>query len=150
MPLTVEMTPELESQVREQAKQRGIDADEYVVNVLQEHLRGVQNLLPPHLPESEAQLIEQINEGSPPELWQRYSELIAKRRAEILTMDEQTELIVLSDQIEEFNARRLGFLADLARLRHTSLTALMQQLGITTPQYVGEHPPQTVTGAVSR
>jgi hypothetical protein len=136
MGLTVEITPELESQVREQAKQRGLAADEYIVNVLQEHLRQIQKPLPSHLPELEAQLIEQINEGFPPELWQRYHELLAKRRAETLTVDEQAELISLSDQIEAFNTRRLGFLADLARLRHLSLAELMQQLGITTPQYV--------------
>ena len=136
MALTVEITPELESQVREQAKQRGLEADEYIVNVLQEHLRQRQKHLPSHLPEPEARLIEQINEGFPPELWRRYNELVTKRRAETLTVDEQAELISLSDQIEEFNTRRLEFLADLARLRQISLAELMQQLGITTPQYV--------------
>jgi hypothetical protein len=136
MALTVEIAPELESQVREQAKQRGLEADEYIVNVLQEHLRQIQKHLPSHLPESEARLIEQINEGFPPELWRRYNELVTKRRAETLTADEQAELISLSDQIEELSARRLEFLADLARLRQTSLAELMQQLGISTPQYV--------------
>ena len=136
MALTVEMTPELESQVREQAKQRGLEADEYVVNVLQQYLRQIQKYLPSHLPELEAQLIEQINEGFPPELWQRYNELMTKRRAETLTPDEHAELISLSDQIEELSARRLEFLADLALLRQTSLAELMQQLGIATPQYV--------------
>ena len=136
MALTVEITPELESQVREQAKQRGLAADEYIVNVLQEHLRHTQQPLPPHLPEAEARLIEQINEGFPPELWRRYTELVTKRRAETLTGDEQAELISLSDQIEELSARRLELLADLARLRQTSLAEVMQQLGISTPHYV--------------
>ena len=136
MALTVGITPELESQVREQAKQRGLEAGEYIVNVLQEHLRKLQNHPPASLPEGEARLIEQINEGFPPELWRRYNELVDKRRAENLTAGEQTELISLSDQVEELSTRRLEFLAELARLRQTSLAELMQQLGITTPQYV--------------
>jgi hypothetical protein len=136
MALTVEITPELESQVREQAKQRGLETDEYIVNVLQEHLRQMQPALLPHLPEAEARLIEQINEGFPSELWRRYNELGTKRRTEILTADEQTELISLSDQIETLNTHRLELLAALARLRHLSLSELMRQLGISTPQYV--------------
>jgi hypothetical protein len=136
MAFTVEITSELESQMREQAQQQGLKADEYIVNVLQEHLRQIQNHLPPHLPEAEARLIEQINEGCPPALWQRYTELVTKRRAETLTADEQAEVISLSDQIEDLNTRRLEFLADLARLRQTSLSELMRQLGISTPQYV--------------
>ena len=135
MALTVEITPELESQVREQAKQRGLEADEYIVSVLQDHLRKMQYYPPSSLPEAEARLIEQINEGFPPDLWRRYNELVVKRRAETLTADEHSELIALSDQIEELSTRRLEFLADLARLRQTSLAELMQQLGISTPQY---------------
>lgn len=135
MALTIEITPELESQVREQAEQQGLGAGEYVVNILQEHLRHTHRLDAPYLPEREGRLLQQINEGLSPDMWRRYNELIAKRRAEILTPDEHAALIALSDQIEELNARRIECLAALARLRQTSLSALMQQLGITTPPY---------------
>ena len=76
-----------------------------------------------------------FNEGPSPDLWQRYNKLIAKRQAETLTPDEQAVLIALSDQIEEFNAHRLESLAELARLRQTSVLDLMQQLGIKAPSY---------------
>jgi predicted ATPase len=81
-------------------------------------------------------LLQQINQGLPQETWQRYHELIDKRRAESLTPDEHATLIALSDQIEELNARRVGYLVELARLRQTPLEALMQQLGIQTLPYV--------------
>jgi len=133
--LTIEITPELESQVRAQAAQQGLGADEYVVTILQEHLRHTQKLDARCLSETESRLLQQINEGPSPDLWQRYNKLIAKRQAETLTPDEQAVLIALSDQIEEFNAHRLESLAELARLRQTSVLDLMQQLGIKAPSY---------------
>ncbi len=136
MVLTIEITPELESQVRAQAEQQGLGAGEYVVNILQEHLRHTHRLNAHRLPETEAHLLQQINEGLSPERWRRYNELVAKRRAETLTPDEQAALIALSDQIEDLNAHRVECLAELARLRQTSLSDLMQQLGIKAPPYV--------------
>ena len=90
----------------------------------------------PNLPQSEAELLQKINLGWSEERWQRYRALIVKRRAETLTVDEQPELIALSDQIEQANARRMAHLIELAKLRHTSLEALMSELGIQSPAYV--------------
>ena len=135
MTLTIEISPELESQVREQAAQHGLSADEYVVNVLRQYLRETERTKASCLPETEARLLEQINEGFPPDWWRHYDELTEKRRTETLTPEEQTTLISLSDQIEELNARRIQHLIELARLRQTSLPELMEQLGIKPPPY---------------
>jgi len=135
MTIRINITPELKSQLREQAAKQGLDASEYVVSALQEHLRETQTRHAPRVSETEAQLLQQINQGLPPELWQRYNALLDKRRAETLTPDEQAALIALSDQIEAFNARRIEHLIELARLRQTSLPALMEQLGIKPPAY---------------
>lgn len=75
--------------------------------------------------------IQKINEGLPPETWQHYNTLIEKRQSETLTPDEHATLIGISDRIEELNARRMEYLAELARLRRIPLSAFMQQLGIT-------------------
>jgi len=136
MTLTVEIAPELESQLREQATRQGLDAVEYIVNTLREHLSRAQNRNIPHLPEAEALLLKQINEGLPQETWRRYHELMARRRAEALTPDEQAELVGLSDRVEQLNARRIECLAELARRRQMSLPDLMEQLGIKAPPYV--------------
>jgi len=89
----------------------------------------------PSLPRAEAELLLQINQGVAPEVQERYDALIAKRRAESLTPDEHDELLRLTDQMENLEARRLEHLAELARLRQTSLPALMKTLGIRTPAY---------------
>jgi hypothetical protein len=82
------------------------------------------------LPEEEAQLLQQINQGVPTDLRAQYQVLRAKREAEILTEPEHQSLIQLSSQIEQLGAQRLEAMATLAQLRQVSLTELMQSLGI--------------------
>jgi hypothetical protein len=136
MEVTLDITPELASRLLEAAAKEGLDANGYILHMLEEHVRHIQRRSIPCLREDEAHLLQQINQGLPQETWQRYHELIDKRRAESLTPDEHATLIALSDQIEELNARRVGYLVELARLRQTPLEALMQQLGIQTLPYV--------------
>ena len=83
----------------------------------------------PHLSQKEGDLLQKINQGIPPSLWQPYQALIARRDADALTSDEYEELIRLSDQIEEVHAERMGYLVELAQLRQVSLTDLMDALG---------------------
>jgi len=79
--------------------------------------------------------LREINRGLLSEDWQRYRELVAKRRDETLTPTEQGDLIGLADQIEEANVHRIECLIELAHIRNTSLEALMDQLGIRPPAY---------------
>ena len=62
-------------------------------------------------------------------------ELNAKRKAETLTSDEHQELLYLIDQIEKANVERVKHLAELARIRGTTLAAVMKDLDIRTPAY---------------
>jgi hypothetical protein len=39
-------------------------------------------------------------------------------------------LIARSDRLEEANAQRIGYLAELARVRHTTLDAVMSEFGL--------------------
>ena len=89
----------------------------------------------PSMPKAEAELLQKINRGLPKELVDRYSKLIAKRQAEDLTPDEHKELLSLTDQVEKLEARRVEHLAQLAHLRQTSMTDLMDSLGIQSPAY---------------
>ena len=88
-----------------------------------------------HLDLTESELLLQINRSLPPALRERYEALVAKRCAEILNAEEYAELLHLTEQIERLDANRLAALAELARLRQTSLTDLMQALGIQPPDY---------------
>jgi hypothetical protein len=133
--ITLELTPELELQLRNEAAKQGLDPNHYIVNALKERLRSVPRDVS-RLSKAEADLLQNINLGLPPEMWERYHTLIAKRRAETLTPQEQVTLIEISDQIEQANARRIQYLIELASLRGTSLEAVMQELGIETQAYV--------------
>ena len=87
------------------------------------------------LSQDEAQLLLKINEGLPPEVQKRYDELIAKRREESLTPDEYDDLLRLSAENENMEARRMKYFVELARYRKVSLTDLMESMGIRSPAY---------------
>ncbi|MEA2599898.1 MAG: hypothetical protein QOF89_890 [Acidobacteriota bacterium] len=132
--LTLEITPDLESALRQEAAKQGLDAQGYILRTLRERLAARQ-IAAPRLPADEAALLQAINRGFSSKTWQRYTALKAKRRAETLTLQEQAELIALSDQMEEMNVKRMESVIQLARLRQTSVDALMDDLGIKSPPY---------------
>ena len=107
------------------------ELDEFVERILFLHAQRSAT----HLKHTESELLLQINRGIPPELRERYEALLAKRRAETLNPEEYAELLRLTGQIEQLDAMRLTALAELARLRQTSLAEVMQTLGIQPPDY---------------
>jgi hypothetical protein len=107
------------------------ELDEFVERILLLHAQRSAT----HLKHTESELLLQINRGIPPELRERYEALSAKRQAETLNSEEYAELLRLTGQIEQLDAVRLTALAELARLRQTSLAELMQTLGIQPPDY---------------
>jgi hypothetical protein len=90
----------------------------------------------PSLSQTETELLLKINQSMPPELRQRLGDLMAKRQAETLSPEEHKELLRLTEQVEKLEAQRIEYLAELARIRETNLSALMKALGIRTPNYV--------------
>ena len=133
--VTLEITPDLESRLRREAARVGLDPQSYILNTLRQRLTDARRPALPRLAADEAELLRQINRGLPAETWQHYGRLKAKRRAEDLTAAEQAELIALSDRIEEMNVRRMESVIQLARLRQTSVDALMGDLGIKSPMH---------------
>lgn len=137
MPVTVHLHPDLERRLRREAARHGLDPETYVARALEEHLRDPD----PHggngasgsrnVSERESDLLQRINLGLPTELWGQYRQLIAKRDDGTLSAPEQETLVAISDQIEAANARRMGHLVELARLRGVGLAAMMNDLGIT-------------------
>jgi hypothetical protein len=130
--LTVDLAPELVADLQAMAKQAGLDADHYIARALQEHVRRHQNL-PDCLTAEETVLLKQINQGLPEETWQRYRELVAKRRAATLTPAEHEELKALTNEVELWNARRVELVAELARRRQLPLARMMAELGLSPP-----------------
>ncbi len=137
MTMTIDLTPELETQLQEVAAKEGMAPDRFVLDTLREKLyrdRAAQGV--PHLSKVESELMQRINQGLPEETWLRYHSLVSQRKAKTLTSEQQQELIRLSDQVEMDYAQRLGLVLELARLRGTSLESQMKTLGI--PQYTYE------------
>jgi hypothetical protein len=134
MTLTINIAPDLQSQLYREATLVGLDPGAFVARLIEERLRKEKRRAP-RLSARETELLREINRGLSPGDWQRYRDLIAKRRAEALSPAEQNALIALSDEIEAINVRRIECLVELAHLRNTPLETLMAQLGIKAPAY---------------
>ncbi|MEO0986743.1 MAG: hypothetical protein AAFY20_14490 [Cyanobacteria bacterium J06639_14] len=130
MTLTIEITPELEHQLRQAAEQAGLSPDTYVLQLLRQRFQPRANQLNSgnQLATNEARLLQIINHSLSDIEWQNYNALIEKRQAETLTPDEQATLIRLSDQLEDANIKRIQAIADLAQVRHISIDVLMAEL----------------------
>jgi hypothetical protein len=88
------------------------------------------------LSEAEAELLIKINSGIvPPQIQARCATLTDKQHNSFLTSQEQDELAALIDEIEELNARRTGYILQLANLREVSLNELMQSLELKPLSY---------------
>jgi len=85
----------------------------------------------PSLPQDQSFLLHKINQSIP--FQDHYNTLIAKRQSETLTIEEYEDLLRLSAQIEELEAKRIEYLTELATLRQTSLTDLIQELHLSSP-----------------
>jgi exoribonuclease R len=90
----------------------------------------------PHLDQEETALLLQINAGISPELQRRFNELVAQRELETISPAALTELIQITDEIEQRDAQRLAALIELAQHRQTTVPNLMAELGIRPPAHV--------------
>ena len=129
MTIHLNVTSELERKLKKAASQMGLTPDSYILRLLQKDLQN--QFAPAQLSPKESQLLKKINTSLSAIEWDRYRVLLAKRDAESLTTKERSELIALSDQIEEANVRRLKAVEELARLRKTTVPVLMETLGLS-------------------
>lgn len=142
MTLVLEITPDLEKQIRQAASNAGTPIDKYVLESVMERLAQTQHTqnkpsqnntnqyTGKRLSPLEVHLLEKINQSLAQIQWERYRELLARRQAETLSSEEQRELISFSDRIEEANVKRIQYVAELAEVQHTTLPALMTKLGL--------------------
>lgn len=124
--MTLQLLPELERSVRAAAKEEGVSADTFVARVLEQHLRRRAI----SVPESEAELLRQLNLGLTAQQWRRLYQLRDIMENEALSAEDQAELIGLTDRLESANAKRIEALIKLAALRRTTLDALLEEFGL--------------------
>lgn len=108
------------------------DLNHFVHQVV--NLRAKQQA--PSLSKNESDLLQKINQGLPKELQETYNKLLEKRQGEELTPEEHKELLNLSNRVEKLEAKRVEYLAEMARLRQTNMSDLIKTLGIQSPAYV--------------
>ena len=126
--MVVTLEPETEQWIVDEARRMGTSPERFVADRLRRQ-REMFNPLSVVLGD-EAQLLAKINDGFPPEFWEKYRQLIARRESCALSEEQREELIDLSDQIEAKNVARLPHLIALAQRREISLPTLIQQLGL--------------------
>ncbi|MFI0400192.1 MAG: hypothetical protein ACH34X_13970 [Thiolinea sp.] len=130
---TVQITSEVSTEqlLHSVANLPANDLEAFVTKVLT--LRA--KLKAPSIPNTEVQLLTQINQGLSAQEQARWTQLEQKRQAETLRPEEHQELLKLNDQMEQLNVVRIQALTKLAFIRQISITTLMQNLGIKTPNY---------------
>ena len=105
------------------------DFEQFVHNVLA--LRARRKGL--GLDSKEAELLKKINRKSLSAAQQKRFDYLTQ--SETRTDAEQQELLTLVEIVEQSDAERVEYLAELARLRNVPVRTLMQQLGILPAQH---------------
>ena len=129
MSITIQLSPELQQRLQQHADNAGLKIDRFINQLLEEKtispVKREQDAV-----KREALLLRKINTGFNIEFWEKYTALVQKRKAASLSQSEYQALLQLSNQIEEANARRIKYLAELAKIKKMDLDDLMASLGI--------------------
>ncbi|HRD81747.1 MAG: hypothetical protein IAE84_00355 [Saprospiraceae bacterium] len=129
MSITIEIRPTLEQRLREKARDRGVNIDDIIEQVLES---WSENALE-QVPETETSLLEKINRtGFSEDFWSEYHSLIKQRQEERIDESGLRRLIEMSDMLEFANVQRLENVVELAKLRQVSVPELLRQLDIPT------------------
>lgn len=131
MSLVLQINPSLENRVRQNALQKGIDLNQFIVQFLELNFPE-EKPKPQTISARESILLQKIDLAIPVETWERYHVLRAKRQDETINVSESAEYDAINQQIEVANVKRLTSLIELAKIRKITLDELMQQLGLIT------------------
>ncbi|MGB7085039.1 MAG: hypothetical protein WBD47_05765, partial [Phormidesmis sp.] len=90
MTLTIEMTPEIEKQLRQAAQAAGLSPNTYALRLIHQSLGTdiVNSFSTERLSKEEADLIETINTSLSEIDWPRYRVLLEKRQDETLSAED--------------------------------------------------------------
>ena len=91
----------------------------------------LKNRQAPRLSQAEAELLLEINRGLPSAMRNRLDELLATQETGSLSAAEQHELVHLTNQLEEFDARRIRLIGELSKVRNQSVAAVITQFQLS-------------------
>lgn len=129
MSLTIELPSNIEQQLRQDAIQKGLKLEAYLLQLLGA-ASGLRKTSSNNKATTESELLQKINLEITESEWENYRHLVALRKSEKLSNKDIENLIALSEKIETANTKRLSNLAKLAKLRNVSLEKTMSDLGI--------------------
>lgn len=125
MNISLDLTPDLEQRLLEQAACAGLTPQNCVIKMLERQL-GEKSLTKL----SETELLVEATRGLEESRWKRYHELVSLRQNEQLTPQLHDELKQLTGDVEAAHARKLEFVSELARRQGSSLPEVMKELGL--------------------
>ena len=134
MYLNIELPYDLETQLREQARQKGKALNQYVLSLIQEKTRSSKAKTIP-LSSEETALFHIINKGFSDIFWTNLHLLDKKRQNITLTETERQTLIAMTNELEIANLERMKALVKLATIRETDLDTLMTDLGLNNGKH---------------
>ena len=132
MALTIELPSNIEQQLLQNAKQKGISLENYLLQLIS-HATNLQKkkVKRKSISElSESELLQKINLGITTAEWATYHRLTDLRKAENISDSEYAQLIQLGEKIENANVVRLKYLVILSKIRNVSLDKVMADLGL--------------------
>ena len=135
MYLTIELPYDLETQLREQAQQKGKALNQYITGLIQDKISSPKPKTS-SLTADETRLFQVINKGFSHEFWTQLRNLDKKRLQLTLTETEREELLNMTEQMEVSNLERMKALIELAAIRQTDLDTLMTQLGLMNGKHI--------------
>lgn len=126
MSVAIQVSSELKQRLQQKAEQAGLNIERFLAQLIDDKNKQPQS----KDAEKEIFLLEKINTGFSSEFWDKYNQLVDKRKAATLTISEHSELLKYSDKIEAANAQRIKYLIQLAQIKQIDLDVLMKNLGI--------------------
>lgn len=135
MHLTIELPYDLETQLREQAQQKGKALNQYITGLIQEKFNA-QRPTTSTLTVEETRLFQIINKGFSDEFWTKLRYLDKKRQDFTLAESERVVLTSMAESLEIAHLERMKALIALAGIRQIDLDILMSQLGLNNGKHI--------------
>jgi hypothetical protein len=125
MSLTIQLPMTTEHYLRENATREGMTLERYIAQLL-----TVVSAKKQKKSLTEAELLEHCQLAVQTDDLAEYHRLRTLYKSNTLTNEERESLIQLNELIEIAHAKRMGYVLQLAQLRHISLEKAMHDLGI--------------------
>ncbi|MBC7807857.1 MAG: hypothetical protein H7145_17120 [Akkermansiaceae bacterium] len=133
MPITLELSPDLENDLRIEATRRNVGVEKLASDYFSRSWRSRHRKRSPLdiLTPGEQEVIEKLNAELTREFWHRYKELERKISDADFSEAEREEALEMSRRSEAWNVRRITAIDEMARRRGMKWDELMRQLKIS-------------------